>query len=92
MVLTFTGHTVCHDGIARKAGAHGCVPNNAAHLLTRPIVWEKIAQKSETARLITSSSNLQVERLGAKEPHYWTFLQVHLLNWLMHQLVSGMMC
>lgn len=38
MVLTFTGHTIRHDGIAGKAGAHGCVSNNAAHLLARPIV------------------------------------------------------
>lgn len=37
-VLTFTGHTIRHDGIARKAGAHGCVPNDAAHLLTGPVV------------------------------------------------------
>ena len=41
VVLTFTGHTIRHDGIARKAGAHSCVPNDTAHLLAGPIVWGK---------------------------------------------------
>lgn len=91
MALTFTGHTVRHDGVTRKAGAHCCVPDDAAHLLAGPIVWKETAQKSEVTRLITSSSKLQVEGREAKESHSWSFLQVHPLGQLIHGLVSRIM-